>query len=64
MLTEHKRNCRFGYTEKSAVAEHAYRKEDRRIWFVSLCNFNRKEEDLKISRTRNRHQQNQIVAGA
>ncbi len=22
-LTEHKRNCRFGYTERSAVAEHA-----------------------------------------
>ncbi|XP_030758072.1 uncharacterized protein LOC115883811 [Sitophilus oryzae] len=32
-LTEHKRNCRLGQTEKSAVAEHALRDGDHKIQF-------------------------------
>lgn len=32
-LSEHKRNCRFGYTEKSAVAEHALSGREHNIMF-------------------------------
>lgn len=32
-LTEHKRNCRFGYTERSAVAEHALSGKEHDILF-------------------------------
>ncbi len=32
-LSEHKRNCRFGYTEKSAVAEHAFSGREHDISF-------------------------------
>ena len=32
-ITEHKRNCRYGHTEKSAVAEHTLSQDNHRIMF-------------------------------